>query len=182
MFRYRSATYDPIGGLESAVRVENWRGSLRLVPSVKASEHDMKKLSGRLSVAIYNSYEATGPYSLAVWVTTSKGHIENGVAVEVTSAELRFVSGETRTILSREEPPQKGITAQRPADPRGLPAADYSHCEFRFPLDEKLVFKADERVRVVATVRIAGLSQEMNLDFEFKPNFINRRGWVAEQL
>jgi hypothetical protein len=45
-----------------------------------------------------------------------------------------------------------------------------------------LVFKADERVRVVVAVRIAGLPQEVIVDAEFKATFGENWGPTLMQM
>ena len=162
---YKSARYENTG--EERVQIGNRRVAVSLVPTVRLSRHGT--LPERLSYAVFAHDLATGPYSLLVLVTTAG--IENGVPVEVTSAELRFASGETHTILSRQELSRKGTTRQRPAQGKYIPAETFSRCDVVFPLGDQLVFKANESVRVVATLRIDGQPEDVTVSAEFKAKY-----------
>ena len=167
---YKSATYAATG--TQAVHQGNRRVSVALVPSVALTRH--ANLPERLSSLMFFHYVATGPYSLLVVVQTDG--VENGVPVEVTSAELRFASGETRAILSRQAPARQGLTQQRPKQDQYTPQDTFSRCDFIFPLEGQLLFKTDEPVRVVVTVRTDGKPEEMKLEAGFKGAFVEHWG------
>lgn len=162
---YKSATY--ANTEEGRVHLGNRRIAVALVPTVRLSRHGT--FPERLSYAVFAHDLATGPYSVLVLVTTDT--IENGVPVEVTSVELHFASGDTRTILSRQEPSRKSTTQQRPGQSTYAPAETFSRCDLVFPLGDRLIFKADELVRVVATVRIDGRPEDVTVTAEFKGRY-----------
>ncbi len=167
---YKSATYTNTG--EERVHIGNRRIAVSLVPTVRLTRHGT--FPERMSYAVFAHDLATGPYSLLVLVTTDG--IENGVSVEVTSAELHFAFGETRTILSRQEPSRKGTTQQRPRQSKYRPAETFSRCDLIFPLGDQLIFKADEPLRVVATLRIDGQQEDVTVSAEFKGKYVEHWG------
>ena len=162
---YKSATYVNIN--EGRALIGSRRIAVALVPTVRLSRHGT--FPERMSYALFAHDLATGPYSVLVLVKTDA--IENGVPVEVTSVELHFASGEMQTILSRHEPGRKSTTQQRPRQSKYVPAETFSRCDFVFPLGDRLIFKADEPVRVVATVRIDGQPEDVTVAAEFKGRY-----------